>query len=40
VVADADLSAMEDIGAEPATVDEGAENGSRGVPVGDHAGFA
>jgi hypothetical protein len=36
--ADADLSAVEDLGAEPAAVDEGAENGSC-VPVGDFAGF-
>ena len=39
-VADADLSVLEDVGAETAAVDEGTENGSRGVPLGDPAGFA
>jgi hypothetical protein len=38
-VADADLSVLENVGAESAAVDEGTEDGSCGVSLGDLAGF-
>ena len=38
-VADADLSVVEDVGTEPAAVDERPQDGSCGVPLGDLAGF-